>query len=133
MASQSHNQCQKKLQAEEYLRKHHILELFEDLCTAVAYKKPSDVKEFLISELEMRKKHGIHVPVFNQEEVENIFNLYDLKQEGFISRFKCKEAIKSMANTQKQVRVTEEFEDIPNKVDLAQFVELCNKILGVWA
>lgn len=70
---------QKKLQAEEYLRKHHIVELFEDICTAIAYKKPEDVREFIVAELELRKTHGIHVPVFTEQEVENIFNLYDLK------------------------------------------------------
>ena len=45
-------QCEKRIQAEEYLRKHHIMELFEDLCTAIAYKKPADLTEFLIKELE---------------------------------------------------------------------------------
>lgn len=133
MSRPSNKQCQKKLQAEEYLRKHHILELFEDLCTAVAYKQPEDIKEFLIKELEQRQTHGIHVPVFTQVEVENIFNLYDLKQEGFISRFKCREALKSMANTQKQMKVAEEFDEIPNKIDLNLFKELCNKVLGVWS
>jgi Ca2+-binding EF-hand superfamily protein len=126
-------QCEKRLKAEEYLRKNHIMELFEDLCTAVAYKQPENLNEFLIKELEQRKEHGIHIPVFTQEEVENIFKLYDLKQEGVISRFKCREALKSMANTQKQLKIAEDFDEIPNKVDLAAFKELCNKVLGVWA
>lgn len=47
-----------KLQAEEYLRKHRIMELFEDLCTAVCYKKPENVEEFLVEQLELRKKNG---------------------------------------------------------------------------
>lgn len=126
-------QCEKRIQAEEYLRKHHIMELFEDLCTAIAYKNPADITEFLIKELEQRKEHGLHIPVFTQEEVENIFNLYDLKKEGVISRFKCREALKSMANTQKQLKIAEDFEDIPNQVDVNTFKDLCNKVLGVWA
>lgn len=47
-----------RLQAEEYLRKHHIMELFEDLCTAAAYKKPDSIEDFLIEQLELRKKTG---------------------------------------------------------------------------
>jgi hypothetical protein len=34
-------------QTEEYLRKHRIEELFEDICTAVAYARPGDVKKFI--------------------------------------------------------------------------------------
>lgn len=126
--SGSHSQ-EKKLnpnliQAEQYLRKHHILELFEDLCTAVCYKKPEDINKFLIEELELRQKHGIHVPIFTEDEVENIFNLYDLKRKGVISRYKCREALQSMSNTALQFSKTGEFEDIPNEVDLPKFKEL---------
>lgn len=126
-------QSQKRLDAEEYLRKHHILEMFEDICTAIAYKKPDDINSFLIKELELRKEHGIHVPVFTIDEIENIFNLYDLKQEGTISRFKCKEALKTMSNTQKQMRIADELNDIPNKVTMEEFKTLCNKALGIWS
>ena len=124
-------ECAKKVAAEEYLRKHHIVELFEDICTAIAYKKPENVKEFIIEQLELRKTHGIHVPVFTDQEVENIFRLYDLKQEGTISRFKCKEALKSMASTQKQMVISDEMQEIPNKVTFEEFKVLCKKALGV--
>lgn len=64
------------------------------------------------------------MPVFNQTEVENIFNLFDLKQEKEITRQKCREALKSMANTQKQLELAEDYVDIPKKVDLATFKKL---------
>ena len=64
------------------------------------------------------------MPVFNAEEVENIFNLFDLKEEKKISRQKCREALKSMANTQKQMELAEDFVDIPQGVDLATFKKL---------
>lgn len=37
--------------AEEYLNKHRIVELFEDLCSSICFKKPEDVKKFIIDEL----------------------------------------------------------------------------------
>ena len=58
MASAEKKLNANKLAAEEYLRKHHIVELFEDLCTAIAYKKPDSVEGFLIEQLELRKKKG---------------------------------------------------------------------------
>lgn len=131
MAEEEKKQNKQRLQAEEYLRKHRIMELFEDLATAIAYKKPENLEEFLIEQLELRKKYGIHIPVFTAEEIENIFNLFDLKQEGFISRLKCREALKSMANNQRQQDLAAEFEDIPNKVDLVTFKGLCEQALGI--
>lgn len=44
--------------AQDYLRKHHIIELFEDLSTGLAYKKPENIEEYLIEQLEYRKSHG---------------------------------------------------------------------------
>jgi hypothetical protein len=41
--------------AEDYIRQHQIMELFEDLCTLLTYEQPVDVKSFLIQELENRK------------------------------------------------------------------------------
>ena len=37
-----------KEKAEEYLRKNRISELFEDLCTAICFKKPDNIREFLV-------------------------------------------------------------------------------------
>ena len=64
------------------------------------------------------------MPVFTVEEIENIFSLFDLKQEKQISRLKCREALKTMANTQKQMELAEDSEKIPKTVDLATFKSL---------
>lgn len=51
-------------QAQDYLRKHHIIELFEDLCTGLAYKKPDNIDDYLVEQLENRKSHGtIFIPI----------------------------------------------------------------------
>ena len=34
--------------ADEYLRKHKIIELFEDLTTLLAYKQPDNIEQFII-------------------------------------------------------------------------------------
>ena len=40
--------------AENYLRKHRINELFEDLCTSICYDKPSNIQEFLREQLKIK-------------------------------------------------------------------------------
>jgi len=44
---------------------------------------------------------------------------------------KCRDALMSMANTQKQMELAEDYDQIPRDVDLATFKSLCEKILGI--
>ena len=37
-----------KKSADEYLRKHRIIELMEDLCSDLCYEQPQNINEFLI-------------------------------------------------------------------------------------
>lgn len=56
MASTDNNPL--KNQAEEYLRKHRIIELFEDLCSDLSYEQPQNINEFLIERLKLKQKQG---------------------------------------------------------------------------
>ncbi len=97
-------QEQKREECEEYLRKHKIKELFEDLCTEVAYKQPENLEKFLIDLLTLREQRNeVTLPIFTEEEIENIFDLYNLKKEKFISREKAKEALGCIANSSKDL------------------------------
>ena len=78
-------------EADEYLRKHKILELFEDLTTILAYKQPEQLEGFLIDILKQRKMNGNRSIVYSDTELQNIFALYDLKGAGFITKEQCRE------------------------------------------
>jgi len=43
--------------ADEYLRQHKVIELFEDLTTILCYKQPSEnIEQFLVDILKQRKE-----------------------------------------------------------------------------
>lgn len=44
--------------ADEYLRKHRIMELFEDLSTKAAFMQPENLEEFLAEDLKVKQKQG---------------------------------------------------------------------------
>ena len=73
-------------EADVYLREHKILELFEDLTTILAYKQPDNVEACLIENLKNRKVQGNRSIVYQDSELQNIFTLYDLKGQGFITK-----------------------------------------------
>lgn len=44
--------------ANDYLRKHRIIELMEDLCSDLCYEQPQNINEFLIDRLKLKQKQG---------------------------------------------------------------------------
>lgn len=117
-------------EADEYIKKNRLVELFEDLATAVAYRQPENLKEFLIERLENKKEQGLRGGIFTEEEARNVFKLFDLKQEKKISKERCIKGLQTMANSSFQYELPEASEEIPLEVDEDKFVELCGKFLG---
>lgn len=114
----------------QYLYKHQILELFEDLCTQVIFERPPDLKSFLIQKLTERKKQGpAGQGVFSDSEIKNIFYLFDLQQNKSLTREQCKEALRALANSAFQYDHVEKLE-IPDSVDMILFRKLATAVLG---
>ena len=117
-------------EADDYIKKNRLVELFEDLATAVAYRQPENLKEFLIERLENYKEQGLRGGIFTEEEARNVFKLFDLKQEKKISKERCIKGLQTMANSSFQYEIPEASEEIPLEVDEETFVGLCQKFLG---
>ena len=117
-------------ESDEYIRKNRLTELFEDLASAVAYRQPENLEEFLIQRLELKKEQGLKSGIFTEEEARNVFKLFDLKQEKKISRERCIKGLQTMANSSFQYEIPLVSKEIPLEVDEDTFVELCKKFLG---
>ena len=117
-------------EADKYIKDNRLVELFEDLATAVAYRQPENLKEFLIERLENKKSQGLRGGIFTEEEARNVFKLFDLKQEKKISKERCIKGLQTMANSSFQYELPEASNEIPLEVDEDKFVELCGKFLG---
>ena len=117
-------------ESDEYIRKNRLVELFEDLASAVAYRQPEKLEEFLIERLELKKEQGLKSGIFTEEEARNVFKLFDLKQEKKISRERCIKGLQTMANSSFQYEMPLVSKEIPLEVDENTFVDLCKKFLG---
>ena len=113
----------------DYLNRYQIMELFEDLCTLISYEKPADLKKFIVQELKKRKESGPagHV-VFTDQELRNVFTLFDLRQEGNLNREQCKEALKTIAHSAHQFTKVDSLK-IPESVDAMTFRQLAHQVL----
>ena len=114
----------------QYLYKHQILELFEDLCTLVIYERPPDLKSYLIQALKDRKNQGpAGHQVFTDTEIKNVFMMFDLKQDKCLNREQCKAALRTMANSVYQHDKVDKIE-IAETVDIILFKKLVMNVLG---
>ena len=117
-------------ESDEYIRKNKLVELFEDLCTAIAYRQPDNLENFIIERLLLHKEQGLKGGIFTEEEARNVFKLFDLKQEKKISRERCIKGLQTMANSSFQFEMPLVSKEIPLEVDEDCFVELCRKFMG---
>mmetsp|Transcript_7686 Transcript_7686/g.14359 ORF Transcript_7686/g.14359 Transcript_7686/m.14359 type:complete len:134 (+) Transcript_7686:59-460(+) len=114
--------------ADEYLRKHRIIEIFNDLCASLAFHKPGDVRDFLIQEIQKREHEGAEVGFFEDSEIVAVFNLMDLMQNGIITNNQAREALFSLTNSQKQKEAVEALE-FPEEVDSKTFQDMASRAL----
>ena len=61
------------------------------MTTLLAYKQPDNMEQFLCQQIEARIKNGSRSIVYTEQEMQNIFTLYDLKNSGNISKDQCRE------------------------------------------
>ena len=117
-------------EVDDYIKNNRLVELFEDLASAVAYRQPDNLEKFLIERLELKKEQGLESGIFTEEEARNVFKLFDLKQEKKISKERCIKGLRTMANSSFQYDEVKNSNEIPLEVDENCFVELCRKFMG---
>ncbi|CAD7932524.1 unnamed protein product [Amoebophrya sp. A25] len=120
MDQRAQYQLESVQEAEKYLKKHRINELFNDLCAAVCYKKPENVKAFLVDELKKRQS-GQASMLFEEDEIEAVFRMADLMQVGTITVSQCRQALCSIVNTQAQHDLASQLTFPDERVDLETF------------
>merc|ERR1712216_550446 len=118
--------------ADEYLSSHRILETLNDLATALCFHKPhgaNQVRDFLIRELQRRKIHGKEAGLFDNRELDAVFNLADLQNSGLISDSQCREALLSLACSEQQ-HAAISAEELPKEVDRSTFLQKAKTLLA---
>lgn len=98
--------------------------------TVVCHKRPENLESYLVDLLKQRKEHGSRSIVYSEIELQNIFQLYDLNSENYITKAQCLEALKDLANSEHHFKEVEKSE-IPDKVDLYTFMKKCDELLGI--
>ncbi|XP_031418434.1 EF-hand calcium-binding domain-containing protein 10 [Clupea harengus] len=91
----------KEVEATEYLKKHKILELMDNLTSMVFFHRPERPREFLIDQLEQLKLSKVSSSVdspclFSNANLEAIFGILDPIDHGYITYSQFKEALTTL-------------------------------------
>merc|ERR1719262_515794 len=106
------------------------MELFSDLAASLSFHKPANARAHLIQELNLREREGTEKGLFEEREIDAVFNMSDLMQTGSISGTQCREALLSLAGSQKQYEDAKAME-IPDEVDMDTFRKNAKQVLSL--
>ncbi|KAL8575485.1 hypothetical protein ACOMHN_013036 [Nucella lapillus] len=84
-------------EADEYLRRHKVLELFNNLTSQLIYERPDQPKPFItevLQRLQKAKSTQFDLPcLFDESNITSIFGMLDPTGRGYISHKQYNEAL----------------------------------------
>ena len=86
------------VKAQNYLKKHKLMALFELMGESLVREKPADPREFLVSYLtQLKEKSDPTSPLnfFDGDDVDTLFSMYDASNMGLTPK-QCREALNAM-------------------------------------
>ncbi|CAM4734876.1 unnamed protein product [Leuciscus chuanchicus] len=87
-------------EASEYIEKHKIIELMDNLTSMLFFYRPDHPREFLIDRLEklsLSKARVGNTPcLFNESNLDALFGVLDPSDQDFITHGQYKEALKTL-------------------------------------
>uniref|UniRef100_A0A1A8JHJ7 EF-hand calcium binding domain 10 n=1 Tax=Nothobranchius kuhntae TaxID=321403 RepID=A0A1A8JHJ7_NOTKU len=84
---------QRERDATDYLEKHKILELVENLTSMLLFHKPENPREFLVEQLEQLKIYGSGPELFNSSNVTAVLRILDPMNKQYITFAQYKHAL----------------------------------------
>ncbi|XP_071960824.1 EF-hand calcium-binding domain-containing protein 10-like [Antedon mediterranea] len=87
-------------EAKEYLEKHKILELFDNITASLVFQRPENPKEFMIQEIkqlkEARTTQMDYPCLFDDSNIMSVYGMLDPTKKGFITLTQYKEALTAL-------------------------------------
>ncbi|KAL3853651.1 hypothetical protein ACJMK2_017181 [Sinanodonta woodiana] len=98
------NIAPRERETREYLEKHRILELFNNVTSKLIYHRPEDPKLYMIDMLEKLEKSRTnkqeHPCLFDDSNIEAVFGMLDPTHTGMITLQQYTEALTTLGVTQ---------------------------------
>ncbi|KAI1882132.1 hypothetical protein AGOR_G00247530 [Albula goreensis] len=87
-------------EAANYLEKHKIPELMNNLTSMLCFHRPENPREFLITQLELMKAARLQAMdcpcLFNESNLDAVFGILDPVKQGYITLSQYKEALTTL-------------------------------------
>ncbi|XP_040018221.1 EF-hand calcium-binding domain-containing protein 10 [Gasterosteus aculeatus] len=88
---------QREQDAADYVQKHKLLELMENLNSMLLFHRPENPREFLVEQLELSQQSGKTGPsLFNNDDLDTVFGLLDPIKQKYINFAQYKHALTTL-------------------------------------
>ncbi|XP_039665285.1 EF-hand calcium-binding domain-containing protein 10 isoform X1 [Perca fluviatilis] len=98
---------QREKDAADYLEKHKIFELMENLTSMLFFYRPENPREFLVEQLEqlkMSQQNGVKGPnLFNNSNLDAVFGILDPANQKYITFAQYKQGFKACRDAQQHM------------------------------
>ncbi|XP_051976097.1 EF-hand calcium-binding domain-containing protein 10 isoform X2 [Xyrauchen texanus] len=123
-------------EAAEYLKKHNISDLMDNLTSMLFFYRPERPREFLIDQLEKLKvsklRPGDCPCLFNDSNLEALFGILDPSHQGYITYGQYKEGKKGCSELQQHSRHRFSFGNSKHK-DISVLISIISIFITVFA
>eukprot|EP01026_Neomeris_dumetosa_P039044 TRINITY_DN31987_c0_g1_i2.p3 TRINITY_DN31987_c0_g1~~TRINITY_DN31987_c0_g1_i2.p3 ORF type:complete len:132 (+),score=21.06 TRINITY_DN31987_c0_g1_i2:315-710(+) len=93
-------------EAEDYLEKHKIIRVFEEMTSVLLYEKPEDPKQFLVDFLECVKIGDIS-QFIDRRDFGAMFGMFDITRKGVVTVKQANNALKTIIGQSDQEKLEE--------------------------
>ncbi|TMW55024.1 hypothetical protein Poli38472_013786 [Pythium oligandrum] len=104
-----------KVRAQLYMDSHGIKELFDGLGTLLLFHRPENPRAFLaqqLGEMQLAKQNQSHVPFFEEQDLDAMFEAFDIKDQGYITPAQYEQALRSLGIDKPTLRLPESVSQI---------------------
>lgn len=112
-----------------YIKKKKVVQIFERLLGHIYFEKPENVIEAILNELKKIEHENQITNIFNEKDMEAMFDFVNLDRDQYISKEKCLLGLNQFVVNDRQQALIEK-KEIENKVDLQTFIKHAKDIIN---
>ncbi|SOV19704.1 conserved Plasmodium protein, unknown function [Plasmodium gaboni] len=114
---------------QEYIKNKNVIEIFEVLLGFIYFNRPRNIIEFIIDELKILEKKSNIKKVFNEDDIQSVYDFINLENKQSINREECILGLSQFVLNNKQREYLEKI-NIEIDINIKEFTSHAQNIIN---
>ncbi|SOV83680.1 conserved Plasmodium protein, unknown function [Plasmodium sp. gorilla clade G3] len=115
---------------QEYIKNKNVMEIFEVLLGFIYFNRPRNIIEFIIDELKILEKKKNIKKIFNEEDIQSVYDFINLENKQSINREECILGLSQFVLNNKQREYLEKI-NIGIDTNIKEFTSYAENIINI--